>query len=66
MIEKYIKYIKSDAINPARFKTLQEYTDFCNIKSILSFDLLEMEITKKICLKKWGNYLDSLKYITFE
>jgi hypothetical protein len=66
MREKYIQYLNSEAIYPGRFDDLRDYTEYCNISSIISFDFLDMELTAGICRKKWGEYLDEQRFITYE
>ena len=67
MEEKYLKYLDTALeVDTYKFHTFSEYIDQCNIMCILQFDFLDMELTKKLCTKKWAEYLDDLRYICYE
>ncbi len=64
--DSYIKYINSEIMEPSYFASLLEYTDYCNITCILSYNFLDMELTKKICSKRWNQYLMDLQFVSYE
>jgi hypothetical protein len=61
--DKYIKYVNSSAMSPSDFDSLDDFIDYCNITCILSFDFLDIELTKQICEKKWVNHFKNQKLL---
>ena len=61
--EKYIKYVNSSIMNPSDFDSLDDFIDYCNVSCILTFDFLDIELTKQICEKKWVNHFKNQKLL---
>ena len=53
---QYIKYLNSTVNSPAYFVSIEDMIEYCNITCIIAFDFLDIELTTKICTKKWNDY----------
>jgi len=58
----YIKYVES-VINPGSFNSIEDYRFYCNIKSIIEFDFLDIELSKEICEKRWVDFFKNQKLL---
>ena len=61
--ESYINYVNSDVMNPSYFDSLADFIEYCNITCIITFDFLDIALTKQICEKKWVNHFKNQKLL---
>ena len=61
--ERFIKWLNSGLLNPSNFESLDDFTEYCNITSIVSFDFLDIELTKQICEQRWVNHFKNQKLL---
>lgn len=61
--ERFIKWLNSGLLNPSNFESLDDFIEYCNITSIVSFDFLDIELTKQICEQRWANHFKNQKLL---